>query len=495
MNPPNQVIDPDGEVIIILRNADCPFAQPFENTATGKASDIPLEIHNGLRSTETLFNFSTFRFELPEQSQPPPEEKAMNSKGKKKKRKKERKYGETQTALDEYAAFEPAAEEESAAFEPTAEESAVEETATVEPTSEEPTAEEPTAEEPTAEEPTAEEPTAEEPTAEEPTAEEPTAEEPTAEEPAAEESAAEESAAEFGTLDYVRIQVSAKHLTFASSVFKKILTGGWKESITYLQKGSVEITAESWDTEAFLILLRAIHGQYYYIPRKLTLEMLAKVAMIADYYECKTALYIMKDIWIDNLKEKIPRTVSRDLILWLWIAWVFQLHSQFKISTLIAMSRSDDWVVSFGLPIPANVIDSINKCRENAIHNLVITLHEIRGTFLDGTRGCCLECRSFMYGSLSMHMQSSNLLSPKPKVPFLNLNYNDLVQTVLAFKSPRWYGSNTSYSSYRSSSFHDCPDASFTSLFAILKDPLEGLDLQDFTGSSLDNISPWYLHA
>ncbi|CRL30300.1 BTB/POZ [Penicillium camemberti] len=465
MNPPNQVIDPDGEVIIILRNADCPFAQPFENTATGKASDIPLEIHNGLRSTETLFNFSTFRFELPEQSQPPPEEKAMNSKGKKKKRKKERKYGETQTALDEYAAFEPAAEEESAAFEPTAEESAVEETATVEPTSEEPTAEEPTAEEPTAEE------------------------------PAAEESAAEESAAEFGTLDYVRIQVSAKHLTFASSVFKKILTGGWKESITYLQKGSVEITAESWDTEAFLILLRAIHGQYYYIPRKLTLEMLAKVAMIADYYECKTALYIMKDIWIDNLKEKIPRTVSRDLILWLWIAWVFQLHSQFKISTLIAMSRSDDWVVSFGLPIPANVIDSINKCRENAIHNLVITLHEIRGTFLDGTRGCCLECRSFMYGSLSMHMQSSNLLSPKPKVPFLNLNYNDLVQTVLAFKSPRWYGSNTSYSSYRSSSFHDCPDASFTSLFAILKDPLEGLDLQDFTGSSLDNISPWYLHA
>ncbi|CAI7616945.1 unnamed protein product [Penicillium discolor] len=306
MNPPNQVIDPD----------DCPFAQPFENTATGKASDIPLEIHNGLRSTETLFNFSTFRFELPEQSQPPPEEKAMNSKGKKKKRKKERKYGETQTALDEYAAEEPAAEEESAAFEPTAEESAVEETATVEPTSEEPTAEE----------------------------------------PAAEESAAEESAAEFGTLDYVRIQVSAKHLTFASSVFKKILTGGWKESITYLQKGSVEITAESWDTEAFLILLRAIHGQYYYIPRKLTLEMLAKVAMIADYYECKTALYIMKDIWIDNLKEKIPRTVSRDLILWLWIAWFFQLHSQFKISTLIAMSRSDDWVVSFGLPIPANVI-------------------------------------------------------------------------------------------------------------------------------------------
>ncbi|KAJ6168690.1 hypothetical protein N7497_001533 [Penicillium chrysogenum] len=444
MNPSNQIIDPDGEVTIILRNADCPFAQPFENTATDKASDIPLEIYNGLRSTETLFNFSTFRFELPEQSQPPPEEKAVNSKGKRKKRKKERKCA----------------------------------------------AEEPAAEEPPADVSAAVEPTAEEPAVEEPAAEVSAAVEPTAEEPAVEKSAAEESIAEFGTLDYVRIQVSAKHLTFASSVFKKILTGGWKESITYLRKGSVEITAESWDTEAFLIVLRAIHGQYYYIPRKLTLEMLAKIVVIADYYRCKTALYIMKDIWIDNLEENIPPTVSRDLILWLWISWFFQLHSEFKRSTLIAMSRSDDWVVSFGLPIPTNVIDSINKCRENAIHNLVITLHEIRGTFLDGTRGCCFECRSFMYGTLSMQMQSSNLLSPRPKAPFLNLNYNDLVQTVLAFKSPRWYGSNTSYSSYRSSSFHDCPDASFISLFAILEDPLEGLDLQDFTGSSLDNIFP-----
>ncbi|KAJ5775855.1 uncharacterized protein N7511_000866 [Penicillium nucicola] len=455
MNPPNQIIDPDGEVIIILRNADCPFAQPFESTATGKASDIPLEIRNGLRSTVTLFNFSTFRFELPEQ--PPPEEKARNSKEKRKKRKKEREYRAAQATLEEYAAEEPAVEA-SAADEPTAEEPAVEASA------------------------------ADEPTAEEPAVEESAADEPAVKESAAEGSAAEESVAEFGTLNHVRIQVSAKHLIFASSVFKKILTGGWKENITYLQKGSVEITTESWDTEAFLILLRAIHGQYYYIPRKLTLEMLAKVAVIADYYECKTALFIMKDIWIDNLEESIPPTVSRDLILWLWIAWFFQLHSQFKRSTLITMSQSDGWVVSFGLPIPANVIVSINKCRENAIHNLVITLHETRGAFLDGTRGCCFECRSFMYGTLTMQMQSSNLLSPKPKAPFLNLNYNGLVKTILAFRSPRWYGSNTSYSSYRSSDFHDCPDASFASLFAILKDPLEGLDLQDFTGSSLENV-------
>lgn len=103
-------------------------------------------------------------------------------------------------------------------------------------------------------------------------------------------------------------------------------------------------------------MLRAIHGQFYHIPRKLTVEMLAKVAVIADYYECKGALYIVTDIWINNLEESIPTTFSRDLILWLWIAWFFQLPSQFKQSTSIAMSRSNNRIDSLGLPISNNVI-------------------------------------------------------------------------------------------------------------------------------------------
>jgi hypothetical protein len=53
---------------------------------------------------------------------------------------------------------------------------------------------------------------------------------------------------------------------FASPVFKRLLTGGWKESVTYLKQGSVQVTADDWDTEAILIVLRAIHGQYYALP-------------------------------------------------------------------------------------------------------------------------------------------------------------------------------------------------------------------------------------
>lgn len=156
----------------------------------------------------------------------------------------------------------------------------------------------------------------------------------------------------------VYIQVSAKHLTLASPVFKSMLTGPWTESITCskLQKGSIEITTESWDTDAFLILLKIIHCQFNQVPRKLSLEMLAKVAVIADYYECKEVVQFFSDTWIVVLEEVYPEKYSRDLILRLWIAWFFRLSSQFRTVTSIAMSHTGGLISNLGLPIPKRVI-------------------------------------------------------------------------------------------------------------------------------------------
>ncbi|PKY04456.1 hypothetical protein P168DRAFT_297303 [Aspergillus campestris IBT 28561] len=247
--------------------------------------------------------------------------------------------------------------------------------------------------------------------------------------------------------DCPRIQVSAKHLILASPVFKKILTGGWKESVTYLQKGSVEITAESWDIEALLILLRIIHCQYHHIPPKLTLEALAKVAVLAEYYDCRETVRFLGQIWIKALEEVIPSTYCRDLILWLWVSWFFQLPSQFKQATSTVMSRCNKWVDNLGLPIPNNVIRSMDDRRQGAITDLVLRLHETREKFLSGSRGCGYECSSIMYGTLTKQMQSNALLWPRPEVPFLDLNYISLVQRVLSFKSPGWY--DGSYGDYQ----------------------------------------------
>ncbi|KAE8411025.1 hypothetical protein BDV36DRAFT_289090 [Aspergillus pseudocaelatus] len=297
---------------------------------------------------------------------------------------------------------------------------------------------------------------------------------PSTEEPGIQEPVQESAVPDPLVENYFSIQVFAKHLILASPIFKKILTGGWKESITYLQKGTVEITAESWDLEALLILLRAIHCQHYQVPRKLTLEMLAKVAVIADYYDCKEAVYIWSTIWINALEEKIPKTYSEDLPQWLWVSWAFQLPDQFKESTSTVMSWSDGWINSPGFPIPAEVMEAMNISREDAITNLVTLLHDRREALLSGTRGCGFECSSIMYGALTKEMRSAELFLPRPEAPFPGLNYKDLVRKVQSFKIPRWDSRTLSYPYH---SQHSCFDSSFKNLFGMLNDTIEGLDL------------------
>ncbi|KAJ5936882.1 hypothetical protein N7466_003332 [Penicillium verhagenii] len=286
----------------------------------------------------------------------------------------------------------------------------------------------------------------------------------------------EESTADSLARSYIRIQASAKHLIFASPVFKKLLTGGWKESVDYLKMGSVEITADDWDTEAFLIVLRAVHGQYHDVPRMLSLEMLAKVAVILDYYQCKKALDLINEIWIKDLedKEKITPEISRDLILWLWIAWFFERPAKFNESTLIAISKSGVLLDNLGLPIPTSVIDSINNRRNYLIQNLIDIVYATRDAFLHRSKGCGLVCRSIMYGNLALQMQSTSLPLSKPRAPFRTVNYSDLVKKVLAFKSPQWYHTCNDLLPHR------CKDASFAPSFAGIKDLSKGLNLQDF---------------
>ncbi|KAJ5751345.1 hypothetical protein N7533_008373 [Penicillium manginii] len=155
-----------------------------------------------------------------------------------------------------------------------------------------------------------------------------------------------------------RIQVSAKHMMFASSFFKRCLTGAWKESEAYQQKGLVEVTAEGWDSEALLIIIRAIHCQYSLIPKKVTLDMLAKIAAIADYYDCKDVLYIFTDIWFSSLDKNVTAS-SQDLELWLWVSWFFKHPTQFKEASSTAMSWSEDLIDVRGLPIPNQIIGKI----------------------------------------------------------------------------------------------------------------------------------------
>lgn len=298
--------------------------------------------------------------------------------------------------------------------------------------------------------------------------------------------------------DCFRIQVSAKHLILSSPVFNKTLTGGWKEGFHLLREGSVEITTSGWDLEAFLILMRIFHCQPQDLPQRISLELLAKVAVLADYYGCQTVVRFFADKWIDVLKDSFPTSYSRDLILWIWVSWSFRLCPQFENSTSIAISESNDLITDLGLPIPGTVIGKVsdnltksastyvNKCldemnlrRHDAISVIFSTLNKRRDAFLSGSRGCSFECGSIMFGALTKHMHSNSLLSPQPRTPFIGLNYNGLMKAVHDFKSPEWNPSNSSYSSFYQ---HSCGDSSISSLINnIPEDAAKGLSLSQIS--------------
>jgi hypothetical protein len=83
-----------------------------------------------------------------------------------------------------------------------------------------------------------------------------------------------------------------------------------------------------------------------------------------DYYSCGKAIELFTDIWIKRLKKKpLPTAYCRDLILRIWVAWVFESKSMFKPATAVAIRLSTESLRTLDLPIPAKVSGKLSDKR------------------------------------------------------------------------------------------------------------------------------------
>lgn len=156
----------------------------------------------------------------------------------------------------------------------------------------------------------------------------------------------------------IRFQVCAGNLKSASPWFNRALNKDvWMESSRNPEDGWFRITAQDWDEEAFVILMNVLHLRNHKVPRTLTLQMLAKFALLVDYYECNESVDLAVSIWVADLRVKapIPKTYCRDLILWIWISWTFKLSDLFKQATAVTIRQSTEPIHNLGLPIPVRI--------------------------------------------------------------------------------------------------------------------------------------------
>ncbi|KAK2051181.1 hypothetical protein LY76DRAFT_599538 [Colletotrichum caudatum] len=254
----------------------------------------------------------------------------------------------------------------------------------------------------------------------------------------------EEEPAESEELE-IKYLVSSRHLTLASTKFEAELKGPWIEGSVKNTDGYYPINASDWDPNALLILMRIFHGQTRSVPRHIGLEMLAKVAVLVDYYDSPEVVEVFANIWIGALKNKLPTQYGRDMVLWLLISHVFQQDDVFSQMTKIAVIQSTEPVPTLELPIPSIVTDLIDWQRQEAVVFIFKTLQTLLEAFRKGSSGCSFECSSMLLGALTKEMDRHKLLNPVPKEPYKGYSILDTEKMVNSFHCPRWNHRRDSY--------------------------------------------------
>jgi hypothetical protein len=154
--------------------------------------------------------------------------------------------------------------------------------------------------------------------------------------------------------------VSSTHLRTASKYFARALSGNWAEGHRD-SSGHYRIVVESWDEVALLRLLNVFHLKSYQVPPSINLELLAKIAVLVDYYDCSEAVALWGRVWLwwADLKEPVENRYDRRLVLWICVAVVFRQPRIFAQATSIAIYKADEDLRTLGLPIPEKVVSKL----------------------------------------------------------------------------------------------------------------------------------------
>lgn len=112
-----------------------------------------------------------------------------------------------------------------------------------------------------------------------------------------------------------------------------------------------------WDPEALLIVLQIIHGKTAAVDKNLDLEMVVKVALVVDYFQCPGPVATFAETWMNAMPDPSKvTTITRDLVLSIFVALVFGLESRFTNCTRTAMFVGLAPIPTLGLPIPTTLI-------------------------------------------------------------------------------------------------------------------------------------------
>jgi hypothetical protein len=277
----------------------------------------------------------------------------------------------------------------------------------------------------------------------------------------------------------IYFQLSSKHLTLASGYFRGLMANNWSEASSSLDF-AYSVTAEDWDEAALRIVMNIIHCQTGKIPRTVDLEMLTKVAVIVDYYQCREAVAFYAGTWFKKIrsKELDYRGYGRKLLLRLFASCVFLQHGDFRLLTEEIIRESRGPIHSLGLPFPQNIIgelyflylkrsslvaslilctDALENERINVVSGIISSLYSLIEELITGNRACSFGCSSVSLGALMKGMKAMNLLNPRPTSPFEGYSLVAMGKALGKIQEPDYDAIQLSASEYQLFMDRACP--------------------------------------
>lgn len=160
--------------------------------------------------------------------------------------------------------------------------------------------------------------------------------------------------------DDVFIRASSVHLCLASKSFEKMLRGPWLEGSSGGNGTPKTCTASEWDTDAFLTVLNIIHGHHRAVPKEVSLEKLARIAAIIDYYDCHEITEVFVQMWIAPLNAKRSTVIGKEGMLWIFVSSIFRNETIFVEMARTTIAEAQGPLQSMELPFPPGLLGSFS---------------------------------------------------------------------------------------------------------------------------------------
>ncbi|KAH7420003.1 hypothetical protein BKA64DRAFT_700006 [Cadophora sp. MPI-SDFR-AT-0126] len=249
-------------------------------------------------------------------------------------------------------------------------------------------------------------------------------------------------------LQEMHMLVSSKTLMIASSVFKAMLQKGHFKEGSKLESGKTEISLDD-DPAAFKILMDILHFNARKVPRTVDLKTLTNLAVLVDKYSVLEPVEVFAERWIAQLRETMPTTLTKDLLPWICIAWVFQSPEVLVTAVKVALKWSDGMIeasVTQDLPIPESLLNAIEDSRQHLLAEMLRPWQDLIDKYLKPARKntICREaypestkerkkrrdkCDKLMAGSI-VRSGLDNELYPPPNAPYHGISLRGMMSSM-----------------------------------------------------------------